>query len=219
MLLKPLAQAERDGDTILAVIRGSAENHGGMSTSLTAPNPRAQADLIVEAHRKAGIDPRSVGYIECHGTGTSLGDPIEVNGLKMAFEAMHRDAGIPLPDHPYCGLGSVKSNIGHAAGASGISQLIKVVLQIVHRQLVPSIKAEPLNASLCLPESPFVVQRQCAEWRRPVIEGIDPSRELPLRALINSFGSGGSYVSLIVEEPPPARSEGLSALSLAGGSS
>ena len=135
VLLKRLKRAEQDGDTILAVIRGSAENHGGMSTSLTAPNPKAQASLIVEAHRKAGSDPRSIGYIECHGTGTALGDPIEINGLKMAFAQLHQDAGLAPPEQAYCGLGSVKSNIGHAETAAGIAGVIKTLLPLRHQQL------------------------------------------------------------------------------------
>src|SRR5436305_14155479 len=88
LILKKLSDAEQAGDHIYAVIRGSAENHGGRASSLTAPNPRAQADLLVAAYRKAGIDPRTVGYIEAHGTGTQLGDPIEINGLKTAFSEL-----------------------------------------------------------------------------------------------------------------------------------
>src|SRR5205085_9348661 len=92
LVLKKLSDAERDGDHIYGVIRGSAENHGGHASSLTAPNPRAQADLLMAAYRKAGIDPRTVGYIEAHGTGTPLGDPIEINGLKTAFRELISDS-------------------------------------------------------------------------------------------------------------------------------
>src|SRR5204863_7075853 len=98
LVLKKLSDAEQDGDHIYGVIRGSAENHGGRATSLTAPNPRAQADLLIAAYHKAGIDPRTVGYIEAHGTGTPLGDTIEINGLKTAFSELAQTIGEgPLP--------------------------------------------------------------------------------------------------------------------------
>jgi 3-oxoacyl-(acyl-carrier-protein) synthase/acyl carrier protein len=128
VLLKRLDLAERDGDNIFAVIRGSAESHGGTASSLTAPNPAAQARLIVAAHRQAETDPRSIGMIECHGTGTALGDPIEVEGLKSAFATLYQERGLTAPEQAHCALGSVKSNIGHAETAAGIAGLIKVVL-------------------------------------------------------------------------------------------
>jgi polyketide synthase PksN len=195
VLLKPLRQAERDGDAILAVIRGSAENHGGMSTSLTAPNPRAQADLIVEAHRKAGIDPRSVGYIECHGTGTSLGDPIEINGLKMAFAELYREGGIS-PAAASCGLGSIKSNIGHAETAAGIAGIIKAVLSLRNRRIYPTLHCGELNPMIELDGSPFFIAQQGAAWQRAVVDG----REQPRRAGVSSFGAGGSNAHVVIEE-------------------
>ena len=196
VLLKRLSAAERDGDTILAVIRGSAENHGGMSTSLTAPNPKAQAGLIVEAHRKAGTDPRSVGYIECHGTGTALGDPIEVNGLKMAFEELYREAGLEPPRGPHCGLGSVKSNIGHAETAAGIAGVIKTVLALRNARLYPTLHCDELNPMIELDRSPFRVLQQGGEWERPVVDG----QTLPRRAGVSSFGAGGSNAHVVIEE-------------------
>ncbi len=196
VLLKPLAQAERDGDTILAVIRGSAENHGGQSTSLTAPNPRAQADLIIEAHRRAGIDPRSIGYIECHGTGTALGDPIEINGLKSAFAALHAAGGIAAPTAPYCGLGSIKSNIGHAETAAGIAGLIKAVLSLQQGWRYPTLHCEEINPMIDLAGSPFFITQQGGAWPRPLIDG----KEQPRRAGISSFGAGGSNAHVVIEE-------------------
>src|SRR5579864_568831 len=119
LMLKKLSDAERDGDHIYGVIRGSAENHGGRASSLTAPNPRAQADVLIAAYRKAGVDPRTVGFIEAHGTGTALGDPIEINGLKVAFSELTQTMGEgPVPQES-CGIGSVKSNIGHLELAAG----------------------------------------------------------------------------------------------------
>ncbi|MEE7625164.1 amino acid adenylation domain-containing protein [Methylobacter sp. Wu8] len=208
VLLKSLKRAERDGDTILAVIRGSAENHGGMSTSLTAPNPKAQASLIVEAHQKANIDPRSIGYIECHGTGTSLGDPIEINGLKMAFEQLHRSSGVAMPDTAYCGLGSVKSNIGHAETAAGIAGVIKAVLALRNKRLYRSLHCEAVNPMIELEQSPFFILQQGRPWQRSVIDG----NEQPRRAGVSSFGAGGSNAHVVIEEysekplPPVQRS-------------
>ncbi|MFA6174051.1 MAG: beta-ketoacyl synthase N-terminal-like domain-containing protein, partial [Kiritimatiellales bacterium] len=196
VLLKSLKRAEQDGDTILGVIRGSAENHGGMSTSLTAPNPKAQASLIVEAHQKANIDPRSIGYIECHGTGTSLGDPIEINGLKMAFEQLHRSTGIAMPDAAYCGLGSVKSNIGHAETAAGIAGVIKAVLALRHQRLYRSLHCDAINPMIELDQSPFFILQQGQPWQRSVIDG----KEQPRRAGVSSFGAGGSNAHVVIEE-------------------
>ncbi|HEY8358904.1 MAG TPA: SDR family NAD(P)-dependent oxidoreductase, partial [Ramlibacter sp.] len=202
VLVKTLRRAEQDGDTILAVIRGSAENHGGMATSLTAPNPKAQASLVVEAHRRAGIDPRSIGYLECHGTGTSLGDPIEVNGLKLAFAELHAQAGLPAPAQPYCGIGSIKSNIGHAETAAGIAGVIKTVLSLRHAQLYPTLHSAPRNPLVGLDGSPFYVLDEGRAWQRPVVDGV----EQPRRAGVSSFGAGGSNAHLVLEEyVAPAR--------------
>src|SRR5204862_3497227 len=138
-VLKRLAEAEQDGDHIYGVILASAENHGGRASPLTAPNPRAQADLLIAAYRKAGIDPRTVGYIEAHGTGTPLGDPIEINGLKTAFsELVQTLGGGPIPQ-AWCGIGSVKSNIGHLELAAGVAGVITVLVEFEHRVLVKSL--------------------------------------------------------------------------------
>ncbi|WP_239649626.1 polyketide synthase [Methylocucumis oryzae] len=121
------------------MLRASAENHGGLSTSLTAPNPKAQAHLIVETQRLAGIDPRTIGFIECHGTGTPLGDPIEINGLKMAFTEHLQHLGVAFNGQAFCGLGSVKSNIGHAETAAGIAGVIKTLLSLQHKTLISKL--------------------------------------------------------------------------------
>ncbi|MGZ9709227.1 amino acid adenylation domain-containing protein [Glaciimonas sp. GNP009] len=196
VLLKSLKAAQRDGDTILAVIRGSAENHGGMSTSLTAPNPKAQASLIAEAHRRAGGDPRAIGYIECHGTGTALGDPIEINGLKMAFEQLYQEAGLPTPDAATCGLGSVKSNIGHAETAAGVAGVIKVVLALRNRHLYRSLHSDAINPMIETAQSPFYILQQGRVWDRPVVDGCEQLR----RAGVSSFGAGGSNAHVVIEE-------------------
>ncbi|MBN9669609.1 non-ribosomal peptide synthetase [Roseibium aggregatum] len=196
VLLKRLDLAERDGDPILGVIKGSVEHHGGGATSLTAPNPKAQARLIVEAHRQAGVDPRSIGLIECHGTGTPLGDPIEIEGLKLAFQELYRDWKLNPPEEPAIGLGSVKSNIGHAETAAGVAGLIKVLLAMKSGTLYRTLHCEEPNPLLELSASPFYLLQQSAPWKRRQIDG----RDQPLRAGLSSFGAGGANVHLVIEE-------------------
>ncbi|WP_199825783.1 polyketide synthase, partial [Xanthomonas citri] len=131
-LLKPLARAEADGDAIHGVIRATAINHDGKTNGYTVPNPLAQRDLIATALARAGIPARAVSYVEAHGTGTQLGDPIEITGLTQAFATDERQ---------FCAIGSAKSNIGHCESAAGIAGLTKVLLQMRHGQLVPSLHA------------------------------------------------------------------------------
>ncbi|WP_141689918.1 beta-ketoacyl [acyl carrier protein] synthase domain-containing protein, partial [Aeromonas sp. EERV15] len=130
LLLKPLGKAEADGDPIYGLIRGSAENHGGKATSATAPNPIAQQALLVAAYQSAAVDVRTVGYIETHGTGTVLGDPIEVNALKGAFAELCAAQGSTAPVEPHCGLGSLKTNIGHLEAAAGLAGVAKVLMML-----------------------------------------------------------------------------------------
>jgi acyl transferase domain-containing protein/NAD(P)-dependent dehydrogenase (short-subunit alcohol dehydrogenase family)/acyl carrier protein len=193
VLLKPLAQAEADGDEILAVIKASAVNHSGRSNGYSVPNPAAQAQLIEETVRKAGVDVRTISYVEAAANGSALGDPIELAALGRVF-------GAPEADRPLCAIGSVKSNMGHAEAASGIAQLTKLVLQLRNGQLVPSIKAETLNPNLTFDGSNFRLQREGAVWQRPVVTVDGERRELPRRALLNSFGAGGSNACLVLEE-------------------
>ncbi|UUM22231.1 SDR family NAD(P)-dependent oxidoreductase [Mycoavidus sp. SF9855] len=193
LFLKPLAAAERDGDHIYGLLKGSATNHGGRANSLTAPNPRAQADLIKAALQQAGVAPETIGYIEAHGTGTDLGDPIEVQGLKSAFAELAPE----LLSGQSCGLGSVKSNIGHLELAAGVAGLIKVLLQMQHRTLIKSLHCEELNPLLALHGSPFYVVQQTQAW-----EALRDrqGQELPRRAGVSSFGFGGVNAHVIVEE-------------------
>ena len=189
VLLKPLAQAQADGDRIYGVIKGSAINHGGKTNGYTVPNPAAQAEVIAAALAEARIDARTVSYIEAHGTGTALGDPIEIAGLARAFAAH-------TPDTGFCAIGSAKSNIGHLESAAGIAGLTKVLLQMRHRQLAPSLHAEVLNPNIDFSTTPFTVQRTLDKWERPVVSGTP----CPRRAGISSFGAGGSNAHLVVEE-------------------
>ncbi|QUX26967.1 SDR family NAD(P)-dependent oxidoreductase [Nocardiopsis akebiae] len=198
VLLKRLDRAVADNDRIYGVIKSTAVNHGGRTNGYTVPNPNAQSGVITRALDKAGVDARSVSYVEAHGTGTSLGDPVEIAGLTKAFS---RYTG----DRQFCAIGSVKSNIGHAESAAGISALTKVLLQMRHGQLVPSLHAEVLNPHIDFGSTPFRVQRELAEWRRPT--GADGVR-VPRIAGISSFGAGGSNAHAIVSEyvsvEPPA---------------
>ncbi|MBV9490040.1 MAG: LLM class flavin-dependent oxidoreductase [Verrucomicrobia bacterium] len=196
VVLKPLDRAEQDGDHIYGVIKASAINHGGRTNGFTVPNPAAQADVIARALRKAGIDPRSITCIEAHGTGTELGDPVEVDGLTRAFSDLLRERNETAAAKPWCALGSVKSNIGHLEAAAGVAGLTKVLLQMRHRQLVPSLHAETVNPNIDFARTPFVLQRSLSEWAQPVVNG----RKRPRRAGISSFGAGGSNAHLIVEE-------------------
>ena len=210
VLLKRLDLAERDGDPIIAVIRGSAENHGGTASSLTAPNPQAQARLILAAHRQAGVDPRSISLIECHGTGTPLGDPVEVEGLKAAFAELYRERGLDPAAVPHCGLGSVKSNIGHAETAAGVAGLIKVLLAMRHGTLYRSLHCEDPNPLIDLAGSPFYLLNEARQWTRPSVDGV----EVPRRAAVSSFGAGGANAHLVVEEyrAAPATREACAAV-------
>jgi polyketide synthase PksN len=202
LYLRRLSDAERDGDHIYGLIRGTAENHGGRAQSLVAPNLRAQSDLLVGAYRRAGIDPRTVGYIEAHGTGTALGDPIEADALKSAFQRLYREAGAE-PGDAHCALGSIKSNIGHLELAAGVAGVIKVLLQMRHRTVVRSLHCDEVNPYVRLDGSPFRLQRSTAEW---VAQRDDQGRELPRRAGVSSFGIGGVNAHVVLEEYlPPAR--------------
>src|SRR5436305_4397118 len=200
LVLKKLSDAERDADHIYGVIIGSAENHGGHASSLTAPNPRAQADLLLAAYRKAGIGPGTVGYIEAHGTGTPLGDPIEINGLKTAFSELAQMRGEgPLPQESF-GLGSLKSYIGHLELAAGVAGVIKVLLQLQHKKLVKNLHCEQINPYIQLQDSPFYIVQQNREWEAPQDREGNIS---PRRAGVSSFGSGGANAHVVLEEYLP----------------
>jgi acyl transferase domain-containing protein/acyl carrier protein/SAM-dependent methyltransferase len=185
VLLKPLSRAIADGDRIHAVIRSSAVNHGGRTNGYTVPNPVAQGQLVSAALARADVPAASISYIEAHGTGTALGDPVEIAGLTRAF------AGVAPGSVP---VGSVKSNIGHLESAAGIAAVTKVVLQMRHAMLAPSLHAEALNPNLSLATTPFSIQREATPWLAPP--------DLPRRAGISSFGAGGSNAHVVLEEAP-----------------
>jgi acyl transferase domain-containing protein/aryl carrier-like protein len=196
VLLKPLSKAIADGDQIYAVIRGSSINHGGKNNGYTVPNPTAQGEVIRMALDKAGVNARTVSYIEAHGTGTELGDPIEITGLTQAFCKDTQETG-------FCAIGSVKSNIGHSEAAAGIAGVLKIILQMKNKKLVSSLHAKELNPNINFAKTPFVVQQKNEEWNRPVVEIDGVIREYPRIAGISSFGAGGSNAHIVIEEYIP----------------
>lgn len=193
VLLKKLSDAQRDGDYIYAVIKGTAVNHGGKVSSLTVPSKEAQEKLIRKAVENAGIAPNTISYIECHGTGTKLGDPIEVDGIKSAFSKMGRQKESGME----CGLGSVKSNIGHLEASSGIAGMLKVILSMQHRMIPASIHFKEINPYIRLEDTPFYIVDQKRDWNTEVDA---QGNAIPRRAGISSFGLGGSNVHVILEE-------------------
>lgn len=197
IFLKPLSKAKADRDHIYAVITGTAENHGGRAHSLTAPNTDAQAALLVEAYENARIDPSTVSYIEAHGTGTNLGDPVEINGLKKAFNELFKRRNKSSPKKPYCGIGSIKTNIGHLEAAAGIAGLIKILLSMKHKKIPANIHFKEINPYLQLEGSPFYIVKETIPWKCLADEKNQPVKR---RAGVSSFGFGGSNAHIVLEE-------------------
>src|SRR4030095_10758422 len=193
--LKRLAEAISDRDSIYAVIKGSATNNdGAMKASFTAPSVYQQSEVVLEALASAGVKPETISYIEAHGTGTNLGDPIEISALTKAFRAN-------TSKNNFCAIGSVKSNFGHLDAAAGIAGLIKTVLALKHRQLPPSLHFERPNPQIDFANSPFYVNSRLQEWRG------DGSK---LRAGVSSFGVGGTNAHVVLEESPESEPGGTS---------
>jgi phthiocerol/phenolphthiocerol synthesis type-I polyketide synthase E len=187
VVLKSLQAAADDGDRIHAVIRGSAINNDG-STKMTyaAPNAVGQSEVIAEAHAVADIDASTVGYVETHGTGTPLGDPIEIEGLRQAFGL----SSLPRP-RP-CFVGSVKSNIGHLETAAGMAGLIKAILCLKHRAIPATLHFGSPNPELHIDRGPFIVRSEYGPWEWDGVR----------RAGVSSFGVGGTNAHLVLEEAP-----------------
>ena len=191
VVLRPLADAERDGDHIHAVIKGTAVNHGGRAARYTAPTTAGQAAVIRKALRRSGVDAATIGYVEAHGTGTALGDPIEVAGLAEALGESPRPAGsVPI--------GSLKSNIGHLEAASGVAGLTKLLLQLRHGRIAPTLHSDPANPHIDFAATPFRLPREAEDWPLPAPR--HDARPAPRRAALSSFGAGGSNAHLILEE-------------------
>ena len=189
LLLKPLHKALADGDSIHAVIKGIGTNHGGHTSSLTVTNPKAQARLISQIYGKASIAPSSVSYIEAHGPGTPLGDPVEILGLKQAFQTLHQQFGTQI-EPGSCGIGSVKTHIGHLEGAAGVAGMVKVVAAMQQRTLPANVHFKRLNPMIRLEGSPFYVVAQNTPW----------NPDGPRRAGVSSFGFGGTNAHVVIEE-------------------
>ncbi len=185
--LKRLDEAIRDGDHIDAVIKGTAiNNDGSLKVGFTAPSVAGQVDVIRAALENANVPPTSISYVETHGTGTEIGDPIEIAALNKAYAA-HSGP------NKFCAIGSLKPNIGHLDAAAGISALVKVVLSLQHQQLPPSINYESPNPKIDFDNGPLFVNTTLRPW---------PRRNGPRRAGVSSFGFGGTNAHVIVEEPP-----------------
>ncbi|AIF48395.1 thioester reductase [Dyella japonica A8] len=205
VLLKRWSDAQRDGDDVLALIRGIAVNNdGGGKASFTAPSSEGQAAVIAMALADAGVDARSISYVETHGTATPLGDPIEIEGLTTAFRQHTDDCG-------YCAIGSVKSNVGHTVIAAGATGVIKTALSLHERLLPPSLHLQATNPKIDFVHSPFVVNDTLRSW---------PANAHPLRAGVSSFGVGGTNAHVIMEEapamPPSDAAQGPQLLFLSG---
>ena len=189
VLLKDLEEAQRDGDRIYAVIKGiGINNDGGFKGSFTAPSAEGQAACICNALEDAEVDPSTITYVEAHGTATPIGDPIEIEGLSMAFgeQAISQ----------YCAIGSVKSNFGHLTQAAGVAGFIKTCLALYHRQIPPSINFKLPNKDLQLGNSPFYVNQRLSDWET----------KTERRAGVSSFGVGGTNVHVILSESGQGKS-------------
>jgi amino acid adenylation domain-containing protein len=184
--LKRLQDARRDGDFIYAVIRDSASNNDGRrKVGYTAPSIDGQVEVLRTAHERAEVEPGSIGYVETHGTGTRLGDPLEIKALKLAFKSNKTH---------FCALGAVKSNVGHLDAAAGVTGFIKTVLTLKHRMIPPSLHFTCSNREIEFGDSPFYINT-----------GLSPFKEerFPLRAGVSAFGIGGTNVHIVLQEAPP----------------
>ncbi|WP_438943382.1 type I polyketide synthase [Paenibacillus roseus] len=186
VVLKRLDDAIEEGDTIYAVIKGSAINNDGSDkVSFIAPSVNGQAEVIADALAMADVKPSTIGMIEAHGTGTILGDPIEIAALTKVYRA-------ETDQKNYCAVGSVKSNVGHLGAASGVAGLIKAALSLKHKIIPPSLHFETPNPSIDFANSPFFVNTETREWKEP--------GEIPRRAGVSSFGMGGTNAHVVLEE-------------------
>ena len=187
VVLKSLAAAVRDRDSIHAVIRGSAVNNdGSLKVGYSAPSLQGQAEVLAQAYDRAGVEPATVGLLEAHGTGTRLGDPIEFGALRRVF-------GGPREDGSRCALGSVKTNIGHLDSAAGAAGLIKAVASLEHAEIPPTLHAEVPNRAIDLDDSPFFLNPRRTGWTKS---------DAPRRAGVSSFGVGGTNAHIVLEEAP-----------------
>ena len=195
VLLKRLDEAIRDGDRVLSVIKGfGLNNDGAAKVGFTAPSVDGQAEAVATALSGAGVEAGTVSYVECHGTATPIGDPIEIAGLTQAFR-------LDTEEKNFCAIGSVKSNIGHTSSAAGAAGLIKTVLALQHKVLPASLHFSQPNPKIDFAESPFFVNATLRKWENV---------PLPRRAGVSSFGLGGTNAHVILEEAPATEPSGPS---------
>jgi len=186
--LKPLKAAMADGDHIYAHVKGSAINNDGVrKVGFTAPSIEGQAEVIRAALHMGEVDPASIGYVETHGTGTALGDPVEIEALKLAFNTGKKG---------FCSIGSIKTNFGHLDSAAGVAGFIKAVLALKHRFILPNLHFKTPNPTIDFDNSPFYVSTELSHWK---------GNGSPLRAGVSSFGIGGTNAHVILEEAPDDR--------------
>lgn len=200
VVLKQVRAALQDGDRILAIVKGAAVRHSGRTQSLTAPNPEAQADVITAALEDAGVDPASIGYIEAHGTGTELGDPIEIQGLRKAFSRLHEKWG-RRDVTPHGCIGSIKAQIGHLEAAAGVAGVLKAISALAHQAIPGNPYLKQINRYIELDDMPFRIPQRTLPW-----SGIQADVNLqhePRRAGISSFGFGGTNAHIVIEAAPP----------------
>ncbi len=190
VVLKRLSDARRQGDRVLALILGSAIGQDGRSNGITAPNGQAQAGVIRRALARAGVAPSTVGYIEAHGTGTALGDPIEADALQQVYAIGRKEGSV-------CRIGSVKTNIGHLEAAAGIAGLIKAVVALRSGEIAQSLHLQRINPRIGLDQSRFGFSGRKSTWQRP--------EDHPRRAGVSSFGFGGVNVHAVLEEAPASK--------------
>ncbi|WP_297958237.1 SDR family NAD(P)-dependent oxidoreductase [uncultured Ruminococcus sp.] len=182
-VIKPLAEAKKNGDHVYGIIKGISAGHAGKTNGYSIPNPKEEAEVMDKAIRKSGVTPEQITYVEAQSSGTELGDVIEFSSLGKVFSSADKKG--------FCTVGSVKANIGHLEAASGVASLVKVLMQMKNKQIAPSVYCEPINPMLNVKNSPFVVSDKLSDWN---------STASHRTALINTFGASGSNVSLVVEE-------------------
>ncbi|ELR72270.1 Malonyl CoA-acyl carrier protein transacylase [Fulvivirga imtechensis AK7] len=184
VVVKNARKAIADGDNIYAIVKGSAVNNDGLEKAgFTAPSVSGQKKVITHAYEKAGVNPETITYIETHGTGTAIGDPIEIEALTRAFNTNKRG---------YCRIGSLKPNVGHMDNAAGIGNVIKATLAIKNKQIPPSVNYNKPNPKIKFEETPFVVNTQLVDW--------EENQSYPRRAGVSSYGVGGTNAHVLLEE-------------------
>ena len=186
ILMKPLIKAIKDGDNVHAVVKGSAINNDGRSAGFTTPNPLAQVEVIEKSWKSSGVNPETISYIEAHGTGTELGDLLELEGLERSFSKY-------TSKKQFCAIGSLKSNIGHLVDASGLASVAKVILMMKNGQIPPTIHFRRPNRRVNLINSPIYINNKLTDWTK---------NKTPLRAGVSSFGLTGTNCHIVMEEAP-----------------